>query len=219
MRLSLGAKFTIIVLIILVGTMSANTLYFLSTSSSFHEKQLVERGRALGRLISLVSPDAILGFDFLLLNDYTREVSSQPDVAYGVIVNTKGQPISSYVNDADPLIKKLLGPAKSSDIANLLQKLEGRGDLIQLEFPILHNKVALGRFLVGISRQSLQSEFRRQLIIQIVVLAVIIGFLSTAIHAVFRRNVLFPIKKLIAEIPPLDSLTATTGGPNSATSP
>ena len=198
MRLSLGAKFTIIVLIILVGTMSANTLYFLSTSSSFHEKQLVERGRALGRLISLVSPDAILGFDFLLLNDYTREVSSQPDVAYGVIVNAKGLPISSYVNDSDPLIKKLLGPAKSSDIANLLQKLEGRGDLIQLEFPIIHNKVALGRFLVGISRQSLQSEFRRQLIIQILVLAVIIVFLSTAIHAVFRRNVLFPIKKLIA---------------------
>ena len=198
MRLSLGAKFTIIVLIILVGTMSANTLYFLSTSSSFHEKQLVERGRALGRLIALVSPDAILGFDFLLLNDYTREVSSQPDVAYGVIVNAKGLPISSYVNDSDPLIKKLLGPAKSSDIANLLQKLEGRGDLIQLEFPIIHNKVALGRFLVGISRQSLQSEFRRQLIIQILVLAVIIVFLSTAIHAVFRRNVLFPIKKLIA---------------------
>ena len=198
MRLSLGAKFTIIVLIILVGTMSANTLYFLSTSSSFHEKQLVERGRALGRLIALVSPDAILGFDFLLLNDYTREVSSQPDVAYCVIVNAKGLPISSYVNDSDPLIKKLLGPAKSSDIANLLQKLEGRGDLIQLEFPIIHNKVALGRFLVGISRQSLQSEFRRQLIIQILVLAVIIVFLSTAIHAVFRRNVLFPIKKLIA---------------------
>ena len=85
MRLGLSAKFTITVLVILLCTMAANTLYFLGTSTRFHEQQLLERGRALGRLVSLISPEAILGFDFLLLNDYTREVSSQPDVVYGVI--------------------------------------------------------------------------------------------------------------------------------------
>ncbi len=83
MRLGLSAKFTITVLVILLCTMAANTLYFLGTSTRLHEQQLLERGRALGRLVSLISPEAILGFDFLLLNDYTREVSSQPDVAYG----------------------------------------------------------------------------------------------------------------------------------------
>src|SRR3954470_11482256 len=123
MRLGLGAKFTLTVLTILAGTMAANTLYFLNTSTEFHEKQLVERGRALGRLISLISPDAILGFDFLLLNDYTREVSSQRDVVYGVIVSPQGQPISSYVNDSDPLINQRLGGAKSSDIMSLLKEL------------------------------------------------------------------------------------------------
>src|SRR5262245_60068684 len=98
MRLGLGAKFTLTVLVILAVTMAANTFYFLGTSARFHEEQLVERGRALGRLISLVSPEAILGFDYLLLNDYTREVSSQRDVVYGVIVNPQGVPLSSYVN-------------------------------------------------------------------------------------------------------------------------
>jgi diguanylate cyclase (GGDEF)-like protein len=198
MRLNLGAKFTLTVLIILAGTMAANTLYFLDTSARFHEQQLVERGRALGRLISLVSPDAILGFDFLLLNHYTREVSSQQDVVYGVIVSPQGVPISSYVNDSDPLIKKRLQAADSNDIPKLLQRLDGQDALIRLEFPIAHNDVLLGRFLLGISRQSLQSEFRRQLIIQILVLAAIVLFLSAAIHAVFRFNVLFPIQKLIA---------------------
>ena len=198
MQLNLGAKFTLTVLIILAGTMAANTLYFLETSTRFHEQQLVERGHALGRLISLVSPDAILGFDFLLLNDYTREVSSQQDVVYGVIVNPQGVPISSYINDSDPLIKKRFAAAKSNDISKLLQKLDGQDDLIQLEFPITQNNVLLGRFLVGISRQSLQSEFSRQLIIQILVLTAIVLFLSAAIYAVFRFNVLFPIQKLIA---------------------
>jgi diguanylate cyclase len=198
MRLSLGAKFTITVSIILVATIAANTLYFLGTSSRFHEQQLLERGRALGRLISLISPDAILGFDFLLLNDYTREVSSQQDIVYGVILNPQGVPISSYVNDADPLVKKQLNAAEMKDIPRLLQKLDGRTDLIQLQFPITHNNALLGRFLVGISRQSLQSEFRRQVTIQLLVLTAIVIFLSMAIHLVFRINVLTPIQKLIA---------------------
>jgi diguanylate cyclase (GGDEF)-like protein len=198
MRLSLGAKFTLTVLIILAGTMAANTLYFLNTSTRFHEQQLVERGRALGHLISLVSPEAILGFDFLLLNDYTREVSSQRDVVYGAILNSQGQLISSHINTPDPSIRKRLEAAASSDIPKLLQELGGRNELIQLEFPIAHNDVRLGRFLVGISRESLQSEFRRQMWVQILVLTAIVLFLSAAIHAVFRFNVLFPIQKLIA---------------------
>ncbi len=198
MRLSLGAKFTITVTIILVATIAANTFYFLGTSARFHEQQLLERGRALGRLISLVSPDAILGFDFLLLNRYTREVSAVPDVVYGVIVDAKGEPISTYIDDKDPLIKKQIDAAGSKDLSPLLQKLDGQSGLVRLQFPITSNNVVLGRFLVGISRQSLENEFRRQLIVQSMVLAAIVLFLSVAIHVVFRANVLKPINKLIA---------------------
>ena len=198
MRLSLGAKFMLAVTIILVGAMAANTLYFLGTASRFHEQQLIERGRALGRVISLISPDAILGFDFMLLNDYTREVSSQPDIAYGVIVNPKGVPISSYVNDADPAIKQRLEAGGSKNIEVLLQKLDRQEDLIQLKFPITHNKESLGEFLVGLSRHSLQNEFRRQLLVQLLVLAALVLFLGVAIHVVFRTKVLRPIRTLIA---------------------
>jgi diguanylate cyclase (GGDEF)-like protein len=198
MRLGLGAKFIITVLVILACTMAANTLYFVNTSTRFHEQQLVERGRALGRLISLISPEAILGFDFLLLNDYTREVSSQPDVVYGVIVSPQGVPISSYVNASDPLIKKRAKAGGPGDVLKLLQSLDGVKELIKLEFPITHNDVVLGRFLVGISRESLRSELRRQVLIQALVVSAVVLFLSAAIYAVFRFNVLFPIRKLIA---------------------
>jgi diguanylate cyclase (GGDEF)-like protein len=197
MRLGVGAKFTLTVLVILAGTMAVNTLYFLRSSTSFHEQQLVERGRALGRLISLVSPEAILGFDFLLLNDYTREVSSQPDVIYGVIVSPQGVAISSYIDASDPLMKQR-GAGASSDVMKLLQELDGQKGLIRLQFPITHNDVQLGRFLVGLSRQSLEREFHRQLMVQALALASIVLFLSAAIYGVFRFNVLYPIRKLIA---------------------
>jgi diguanylate cyclase (GGDEF)-like protein len=198
MRVGLGAKFTVTVLMILAVTMAANTLYFLNTSTRYQEEQLVERGRALGRLISLVSPEALLSFDFLLLNDYTRELTSQRDVVYGVIVNPQGLPISSYINRSDALVQKRSGDDKAIDVRNFLQALEGQSELIRMDFPIMHNNVLLGRFLLGISRHSLRAEFRRQLIIQILVWTGIVLFLSAAIHAVFRFNVLFPIRKLIA---------------------
>ena len=102
MRLSLGSKFAVTVLVILAATLAANTLYFFSSSAQLQEQQLVERGRALGRLISLVSPEAILGYDYLLLNDYTREVTLQRDVAYAVIVTADGEAISAAVNRAPP---------------------------------------------------------------------------------------------------------------------
>ena len=196
-RLSLGAKFTIIVSIILVAAMAANTLYSLTTASRFHEQQLTERARALGRLISLLSPDPILGFDFLRLNDYTREVSSQPDIVYGVIVNPKGAPISAYVNASDPLVRAL-GEDAAKNVTQLLKSLEGHADLLPLKFPIVHNNTELGQFLVGASRASIKLQFQHQLIVQIVMLALLVIFLSAAIHLVFRRNVLQPINKLIS---------------------
>ena len=52
--------------------------------------------------------------------------------------------------------------------------------------------------MVGISRSSLQQEFREQLLIQALVFAGIVLFLSAAIYGVFRSNVLYPIRKLIA---------------------
>src|SRR6185295_10841176 len=100
------------------------------------------------------------------------------------IVSPQGAPLSSYVNDSDPLIKQRLGAGKSNDILKLLQELKGEVNLIQLEFPIIHNNARLGRFLVGISRQSLQTEFRLQLIVQVLVLTALVLFLSAAIHAV-----------------------------------
>ena len=198
MRLGLGAKFTLTVLFILAGTTAANTLYDLYASARFHEQQLIERGRALGRLISLVSPEAILSFDFLLLNDYTREVCAQPDVVYGVITSPEGAALSSYIDGSDPLIKKLLDRTGSRDMLKLLQNLDGQDGLISLQFPIAHDGRLLGHFLVGLSRQALQSEFRRQLMIKIQVLTAVVLFLSVAIYAVFRFNVLHPIQQLIA---------------------
>ena len=198
MRLGLGAKFTLTVLVILAGTNAASTVYDLNASFRFHEQQLIERGRALGRLISLVSPEAILGFDFLALNNYTREVSEQPDIVYSAITTPDGAVLSSHIDSTDPLAKKHLARLGSGDALKVLQNLGDQDGLIKLQFPITHDGRLLGHFLVGLSREAVQSEFRRQLTIKMLVLAAVVLFLSIAIHLIFRFNVLHPIQRLIA---------------------
>jgi diguanylate cyclase (GGDEF)-like protein len=197
MRLGLGAKFTLTVLVFLTVTTAANTLYDLEASARFHEQQLVERGQALGRLIALVSPEAILGYDFLLLNDYTREVSTQPDVVYGAIMSPGGELLSSHVDDTDPFVKKHLSEG-AHDATELLKLRATREELINLSFPISHNGKVLGHFLVGLSREALTEEFGRQLAFKLLALGAVILLVGIAIHTVFRYRVLQPIQRLIA---------------------
>ncbi len=197
MRLGLGAKFTVTVLLILAGTMTANTYYFVRTSTRVLEQQLVERGHALGRLISLISPQAILTFDYLQLNDFTREVLSQPDVVYGVILTAEGVPISSSIKTSSSDGTMVLKAATPQEVRGTLERLGRERDLINLEFPIIHNEVALGRFLVGMSRASLREEVRDQLVVHMLLLGGVVMFLGMAIYAVFRFNVLVPIQRLI----------------------
>jgi diguanylate cyclase (GGDEF)-like protein len=196
MRLGLGAKFTLTVLIFLAATTAANTFYDLEASSRFHEQQLEERGRALGRLIALVSPEAILGFDFLLLNDYTREVSTQPDVVYGVIMSPDGELLSAHIDETDPFVKKQLRSG-THDARELLKLRATRDELINLSFPITHNGKILGYFLVGLSREALTEEFRRQMAVKLLALAGVVLLVGIAIHMVFRYRVLQPIQRLI----------------------
>jgi diguanylate cyclase len=198
MRLSLGSKFALTVLVILAATMVANTLYFIRTSAQFQEEQLLERGRALGRLISLISPEAILGYDYLLLNDYTREVALQHDVVYAIVVTAQDKPVSSYVEATRSRLNQRLRATPQTGLLAALQKLRGDPDLISLEFPIMHDDALLGRFLLGLSRESVRSELRAQLLIQALIVTAIVLFLAAAIYAVFRFNVLSPVKQLIS---------------------
>jgi diguanylate cyclase (GGDEF)-like protein len=198
LRFGLSAKFIATLLVILTATMAANTWYAVHTSMQRQEEQLHERGRALGRLVSLISPQAILAFDYLQLNDYTREVSSQPNVVYGIIVTPAGMPMSAYIRGANAATTQQFQADGQSSLSTALREISSDGDLIALEFPIVHNRVELGRFLVGLSRESLHQEVRRQLGIQLCLFVAIVLFLGAAIYAVFRINVLLPIQKLIA---------------------
>lgn len=200
----LASKFILIVAGILSVTLALNAYFFLHSQNRILEEQLNERGRVLGRLIALISPEAILGLDFLTLNGFAREVSQQRDVVYGVIFDRDDRPLTSYVNGGDPVVRAGLGldgPAPDHlsppELGMLTTRLAQRPDVISAEFPILHDGRLLGRLRVGISRDELDRQAREQLAQQFGVYAVIIVFLSAAIYLVFKYSVMHPVQRLI----------------------
>ncbi|MEH6823498.1 MAG: EAL domain-containing protein [Motiliproteus sp.] len=197
MKLRLGTKFILIVVGILSITLAANSVLFLRAQNSLLESQLVAQGKALGRFVSLVSPAAILGYDFLLLNEYAREVSLQRDVVYGVIVDPDGRPLTNFINRDNHQITDLIVEGQYPHMAELLPQLQRDPELIALEFPITNDGAVLGAFKVGLSRSELVARFQQQLLVQFATYGLIILFLSGAIFLVFRYNVLFPVQRLI----------------------
>lgn len=200
----LASKFILIVAGILSVTLALNAWFFLHSQNRILEQQLNERGRVLGHLIALISPEAILGLDFLTLNGYAREVSRQRDVVYGVIVDNEDRPLTSYVNGDDPQVRRCLGvdgPAPNhlppQRLQQLTRQLAALPDVIPTEFPIIHDGHQLGRLRVGISRAELAAQAREQLVQQFAIYAAIILFLSAAIYLVFKYSVMHPVKRLI----------------------
>jgi len=194
----LGLKFIGIVVAILSVTLGLSTTLMLRDQERVLAEQLAERGRVLGHFIALISPEAILSFDFLRLNEYAREVTRQRDVVYGIIVDAKGRPLTSYVNLEDPLIRPLV-PAEERypNLGLLVRQLDTGADLIAMEFPIFHDESAIAHLMVGISRQQLKAEATKQLIDQALLYGGVILFISAAIYLVFRWNVLYPVRRLI----------------------
>lgn len=204
----LASKFILIVSGILSVTLALNTYYFIHSQNQLLEQQLNERGRVLGHLIALISPEAMLSFDFLTLNEYAREVSRQRDVVYGVIVNDKGIPLTSYFNRQDPHVLDALqsleldqdtAPLTPPKTARLVTRLSSSVyDLLPMEFPISHGDRPLGQLKVGISREQLHSRIQSQLFIQGSIYSLIILFLCSAIFWVFRYKVMGPVNRLMA---------------------
>ncbi len=197
MQQRLGTKFILIVVGILSVTLVANAVFSLRSQNRLLEEQLVEQGQALGHFVALVSPEAILGFDFLQLNEYAREVSLQRNVIYGVVVDPSGQPMTSFINADNKLIAAATGGAEAPDMKQLLARLQALPELIALEFPIVYADQTLGFLKLGLSRAHLIQRAHHQLWIQFAAYSLITLFLSGAIYLAFCSSVLRPVQRLI----------------------
>jgi signal transduction histidine kinase/CheY-like chemotaxis protein/HPt (histidine-containing phosphotransfer) domain-containing protein len=193
---SLGTKFILLVVFILLTTMSVASYINVQMQKKIIVEQLTAKGHTMGSFISLISADAILGYDLMLLDRYMEEISHQADVVYGVIVSTENTNLSSYINKEHPYIVPVLADS-SPTLMDVIDNVNKGDQILPLTFDINNAGETIGSVLIGLSTQRAEELSQRVMKEQLVEIIFIILFLSLCIYYVFKRNALRPIHDLI----------------------
>ncbi|MGD8572631.1 MAG: ATP-binding protein [Gammaproteobacteria bacterium] len=193
----LGAKFVLLVIGILSITLGVATALTVQRQNALIESHLEEKGHLLGHFVSLISAEAILAYDFDSLNGYIKDVSQQNDMVYGVVLDTKNHPMTSYLDTENPLINSIISEVGRYNVSAVLQRLQKRDNIIHMSFPITVEDKKIATIVVGIGKERLYQMATRIITNQVLINVAIIAFLSLAIYLVFRYSALRPIRYLM----------------------
>ena len=195
--LGLGAKFVLLTIIILSITLSGTTAFVLSSQNQLFKEHLNEKGNVLGDFVSLITPEAILSYDFATVANFMAEVAHQRDISYAFIVAPDG----SNITPLDPLSKnksnEISKTYSAEEVEKYLTALQHRNKLVNMEFPILFEEEEIGRVKLGLNNERLNLLNQKALYKLATGSTFIICFLALGIYLVFRINTLKPINQLV----------------------
>lgn len=185
----LGVKFVLLLVGVLAVTMSIATWVLSSAATT---EIIVQRERAaerMARFVAMVSPEAILGFDFALLDRYAREIIEQDDIDYAIISRQGGGVIAVAIKDQK-------AAPTAGDLSQLVKELGNRAGVAPFSLNILHRDESIGHLTIGFNEASARRFIQRAFNWQMGFNAVIILVLSAAIFVAFNIVVLRPIRVL-----------------------
>jgi hypothetical protein len=90
-------------LIVLLGVMALTLVWFQSRTS---REQLEQRGEAIGRSIAATSIKALLGYDYISLEQFANQAAQDPNILY-VVVHDKEDYVAGFSNRPDLQGQKL----------------------------------------------------------------------------------------------------------------
>lgn len=199
--MGLGVKFVLLVSTILCLTLGTMTFYGVKVQEEQLQEHLKEEGTILGHFVALISPEAILAYDYDALNSYVREATRAQDVVYVVILDINDVNLTTYLDTKDELIQAAMQNAGSTDVKGgnfrkVIGQLEQLPEIVHLQFPIERSGKPVARVVVGLSKQRLEAEARAAAWQQSALNGLIIVFLSVCLYLVFRHHALRPIHAL-----------------------
>jgi len=195
---SLGAKFVVLVVVILSVAMSFTTFVNVKDQYQLLSSQLDAKGKMIGDYIAITSPEYILSNDFFSLNESMKAITLEEDTIYSVIIDSNGRLLTNYINKNDPIIIQEISNIQNFEISKLLYQIKKNNDIVYMEFPIIFNNEYFGVYQIGINKDRINALVQGMFIDQVVYNMAIIFFLVVCIYIVFIVSALEPIRNLIA---------------------
>jgi len=195
---SLATKFVLMIFDTLVLTMSVVGYVYLQSQYEQSVNRLSDKGKTLGRFVSLISPPLVLSYDFEGMNDYMREISEDPDVIYGVLVSKNNVSLTRYLNKADPYVQQALHARGDASLLDIIDTINRSGDVMTLDFPIKFDGTDLARLVIGLDRAPIDVTFKKSLLVALAALAALIALIATVFYLGFHIMAMRPILALRA---------------------
>jgi PAS domain S-box-containing protein len=176
------------------------------------QRVLQEKGSVYSTFIARIAPQGILAHDYLLLEGYAEELSTDPDIVYFVILNSARKPITHFLKKTDTRIQtEGIVRVEPEQFMESLAKARTDTSLLIVKHDILYNGVNMGSVEIGLSQAkivhhlealklSLKQELRRIAVLtggEILVALVVLILLS---KWAFNRVVVKPIQALGADM-------------------
>ncbi|MEK6750148.1 MAG: EAL domain-containing protein [Pseudomonadota bacterium] len=168
------------------------------TYQSTHIAHLRGKAETLARFVSAVSPDRIFSHDFSTLHTYAREVSRERDIVYAVIIGSRGEPLTSYLNAQDIYVSTAIRAVGSRDTLKIVRNIQTQPDIVAVQAPVNFSREEIGQVLIGATRKRVDAETLRVIVWNALGGALMITLLSLGTYYVFRRHVLRPTALLMS---------------------
>jgi signal transduction histidine kinase/DNA-binding response OmpR family regulator len=190
---SLGTKFILLVASILLITMSTAAWVNYTVQKNLLINQIQVSGKSMGTFTALISPEAILGFDFVLLDQYMQEITKNPDIVYAAIFTPDGRTITSFNEFKHPTLGF---EDHASDLNSLIEELQQAPDIMPLEQQINYDGKTIGVLKLGLTTTRAESLSQSNLMNQLLEAFTIIFILAISIYIIFNYKVIKPINIL-----------------------
>ncbi len=185
---SLGIKFILFVSVVITITLGITTYFLHHSYSVLIDRNLRHTGELLGNYIALVSPDAILAYDFTKIEELAASSAKVEDTVYCLITDKYKRTIASYLKENHQIAQKSL--EDTIDILSI------KKSILDIKFPIMADGQLLGQVKIGISTKHQTQYLRRTLQGWNLTFLFIIILLASGIYFIFRHQVLRPIRHL-----------------------
>ena len=188
-RHHIGAKFVTVVVVVLAVTTTLTTIVQERWEMDETIQQRQEGVRHMARTAGVVLTDAVLGFDYVLLDRYVEALAYQADIQYAVI---RGPQDIIMAARSDGEKSRYMSTQNAASV--LMPRFSEH--LMPIQIPIVRDTTRIGEVEVGFDPGQIEALWWRSFINQSIFNCINIAILALAIYLAFARYVLRPVQAL-----------------------
>ena len=158
--------------------------------------QLEQKAERQALFLSAVTPEGILDLDFLNLETLMQQTTEDEDLVYSVILNSRKQPLTRFLNQSDPLIIKAISQTETDNLLSILQVLENKPNIYQIRQAVVSSDTLLGEVIIGYTTDNVLKNLYWATLTNIITALFVSLLLAIVTIILFDKQVRSPLENL-----------------------